>query len=185
MTRRCAGSSRRSHTKSRKGCRTCKQRHIRCDEGFPQWSVAYPSTSCPDLWHIISHNCTKHKVRCDYLEKTGSEIRIQNEESEQACSKLTFDWESQVQLWQSTGNPLNPGLNAFSLSLTYEYSVTDLWLLHHLSSTCDDLRLSNSDNLTLWTHELPKWVNRGEADINHIWVHTMSAEHWQIAFSEL
>ena len=34
-----AGPSRRSHTKSRKGCKTCKRRHIRCDETFPQWCV--------------------------------------------------------------------------------------------------------------------------------------------------
>lgn len=34
-----AGPSRRSHTKSRKGCKTCKRRHIRCDETFPQWFV--------------------------------------------------------------------------------------------------------------------------------------------------
>lgn len=32
-----AGPSRRSHTKSRTGCKTCKRRHIRCDELFPQW----------------------------------------------------------------------------------------------------------------------------------------------------
>jgi len=32
-----AGPSRRSHTKSRTGCKTCKRRHIRCDETFPQW----------------------------------------------------------------------------------------------------------------------------------------------------
>jgi hypothetical protein len=29
--------SRRTHTKSRKGCQTCKNRHIRCDETAPQW----------------------------------------------------------------------------------------------------------------------------------------------------
>ena len=33
------GPTRKSHTKSRKGCRTCKRRHIRCDETFPQWYV--------------------------------------------------------------------------------------------------------------------------------------------------
>jgi len=33
------GGSRKSHTKSRKGCKTCKRRHIRCDENFPQWYV--------------------------------------------------------------------------------------------------------------------------------------------------
>lgn len=31
------GPSRKSHTKSRNGCKTCKRRHIRCDESFPQW----------------------------------------------------------------------------------------------------------------------------------------------------
>ena len=31
------GPSLRSFTKSRKGCKTCKRRHIRCDETFPQW----------------------------------------------------------------------------------------------------------------------------------------------------
>lgn len=43
------GPPRRSHTKSRKGCETCKKRHIRCDETFPQ-----------------CRNCTKHKQRCPY-----------------------------------------------------------------------------------------------------------------------
>lgn len=35
------GPPRKSHTKSRKGCRMCKKRHIRCDETFPQW-LDYP-----------------------------------------------------------------------------------------------------------------------------------------------
>jgi hypothetical protein len=35
------GPPRRSHTKSRKGCETCKRRHIRCDENFPQWYVSH------------------------------------------------------------------------------------------------------------------------------------------------
>ena len=35
------GPSRRSHTKSRKGCKACKRGHIRCDETFPQWQVPF------------------------------------------------------------------------------------------------------------------------------------------------
>lgn len=31
------GPPRKSHTKSRKGCKVCKKEHIRCDEQFPQW----------------------------------------------------------------------------------------------------------------------------------------------------
>ena len=37
MAPHTVGATRKSHTKSRKGCRTCKRRHIRCDETFPQW----------------------------------------------------------------------------------------------------------------------------------------------------
>jgi hypothetical protein len=67
-----------------------------------------------------------------------------------------FDWENQLEYWQSTGSSLNLDLNAFPLSSTYEYSNTNLWLLHHLSTVCEDFRLSNLDNLTFWTHGLPK-----------------------------
>ncbi|PNS17385.1 hypothetical protein CAC42_7068 [Sphaceloma murrayae] len=56
MAVRGGGPSRRSHTKSRKGCKTCKRRHIRCDESFPQ-----------------CRNCTKHHVRCDYMDATTPE----------------------------------------------------------------------------------------------------------------
>ncbi|KAG9801586.1 hypothetical protein KCU63_g24987, partial [Aureobasidium melanogenum] len=55
-----AGPSRRSHTKSRTGCKTCKRRHIRCDETFPQ-----------------CRNCTKHQVRCDYMDQQRPEADIQ------------------------------------------------------------------------------------------------------------
>jgi len=37
MINQVPGPSRRSHTKSRRGCQTCKRRHIRCDESTPQW----------------------------------------------------------------------------------------------------------------------------------------------------
>ncbi|PNH44799.1 hypothetical protein VD0004_g2936 [Verticillium dahliae] len=43
--------SRRSHPKSRTGCRTCKKRKIKCDEHKP---------SC--------RNCIKHAVACDFLQ---------------------------------------------------------------------------------------------------------------------
>ena len=44
-------TTRRKHHKSRRGCTTCKQRHIRCDEAFP---------SCL--------NCFKHRSACHYPE---------------------------------------------------------------------------------------------------------------------
>ena len=40
---------RRKHQKSRRGCSTCKRRHIRCDEGFPR-----------------CQNCITHRSSCSY-----------------------------------------------------------------------------------------------------------------------
>lgn len=40
---------RRKHQKSRRGCTTCKKRHIRCDETFPRCD-----------------NCTKYQSDCNY-----------------------------------------------------------------------------------------------------------------------
>ncbi|KAJ5167318.1 uncharacterized protein N7482_006099 [Penicillium canariense] len=50
------GPPRKSHTKSRNGCKTCKRRHIRCDETFPQ-----------------CRNCTKHNCRCDYQDVAAAQ----------------------------------------------------------------------------------------------------------------
>ncbi|KAJ5342394.1 hypothetical protein N7541_011518 [Penicillium brevicompactum] len=41
--------SRRSHTKSRKGCLECKRRHVKCDEGVPKCSL-----------------CRKRRLECSY-----------------------------------------------------------------------------------------------------------------------
>ena len=46
------GPPRKSHTKSRNGCKTCKRRHIRCDENFPQWYV--PAPYDVGVAHLIS-----------------------------------------------------------------------------------------------------------------------------------
>ncbi|KLU90167.1 hypothetical protein MAPG_09133 [Magnaporthiopsis poae ATCC 64411] len=47
--------NRRSHAKSRTGCRTCKRRRIKCDENRP---------SC--------RNCVKHGVTCDFVQSDAS-----------------------------------------------------------------------------------------------------------------
>ncbi|KAE8146225.1 gamma-glutamyltranspeptidase-domain-containing protein [Aspergillus avenaceus] len=46
--------SRRSHTKSRKGCLQCKRRHVKCDEELPRCSL-----------------CQKRKLQCTYPEGDG------------------------------------------------------------------------------------------------------------------
>ncbi|KAL6884438.1 hypothetical protein GGI43DRAFT_419517 [Trichoderma evansii] len=54
--------SRRSHPKSKTGCRVCKRRKVKCDEGRP---------SC--------RNCIKHAVQCDFTHgQTESRVDIQH-----------------------------------------------------------------------------------------------------------
>ncbi|PPJ57282.1 hypothetical protein CBER1_11534 [Cercospora berteroae] len=135
------GPSRRSHTKSRKGCKTCKRRHIRCDETFPQ-----------------CRNCTKHQVRCDYMETIGSEAESQSspEQTHLAFSPAT---ESRIDLWQQTGSFPFPGLQVFPPPQTHEYSKNDLRLIHHLSGISHDLMLKGTTNLTIWTAKVPKFLS--------------------------
>lgn len=133
-----AGPSRRSHTKSRKGCKTCKRRHIRCDETFPQ-----------------CRNCTKHQVRCDYLENVGSDTEGQSS-PEQPCVLLTPSSESRLEQWQQTGGFPYPDLQVFPPPPTQEYSKNDLRLIHHLSTISNDLMLKGTSNMTVWTQKIPK-----------------------------
>ncbi|KAF2162171.1 hypothetical protein M409DRAFT_27551 [Zasmidium cellare ATCC 36951] len=135
------GPSRRSHTKSRKGCKTCKRRHIRCDETFPQ-----------------CRNCTKHQVRCDYMESVGSDAESQSS-PEQASLVFTPSTENRIDLWQQTGSFPYPGLQVFPPPQTHEYSKNELRLMDHLSSISSDLMLKGTTNLTIWTQKVPKFLS--------------------------
>ena len=95
----------------------------------------------------------------------GSDTQSQSGSPEQLSLAFTPSAESRVDLWQQTGSFPYPDLNVFPPPSTHEYSKTDLGLIHHLSSISNDLLLNNSNNLTLWTHKLPKWViSAGETD---------------------
>ena len=58
---------RKTHAKSRRGCTTCKQRHLRCDEAFPR-----------------CYNCFKHRSECHYpkahyLAKSQNKVAVENQ----------------------------------------------------------------------------------------------------------
>ncbi|WPH03520.1 Hypothetical protein R9X50_00640000 [Acrodontium crateriforme] len=136
-----AGPSRRSHTKSRKGCKTCKRRHIRCDETFPQ-----------------CRNCTKHQVRCDYSEGIGSDTESQRQSPEQPSVMLTPGSESRIRQWEETNTFPYPALEIFPPPQTQEYSKNELRLIHHLSSMSNDLLMKGTSDLTVWTTQLPRFL---------------------------
>ncbi|CAK4030053.1 related to UPC2 Regulatory involved in control of sterol uptake [Lecanosticta acicola] len=135
------GPSRRSHTKSRKGCKTCKRRHIRCDETFPQ-----------------CRNCTKHQVRCDYMETVGADAEGQSS-PEQPSLVFTPGTESRIDLWQQTGSFPYPNLQVFPPPQTHEYSKNELRLIHHISSISNDLVVKGTTNLTIWTQKVSKFLS--------------------------
>ncbi len=57
---------RRHHHRSRNGCISCKQRHMRCDESKPFWLVK-PKSFQPDPMIIVSsRNCLKNGSSCGY-----------------------------------------------------------------------------------------------------------------------
>jgi hypothetical protein len=92
------------------------------------------------------------------MESMGSDTQSQSGSPEQHPLTFTPGAESRVEHWQQTGSFPYPDLNVFPPPSTHEYSKTDLGLIHHLSSISNDLLLNNSNNLTLWTHKLPKSV---------------------------
>lgn len=57
MTDDRRGPRRRRHRNSRLGCATCKRRRVKCSEDLP---------AC--------NNCVKHRVHCDYLNYSASQI---------------------------------------------------------------------------------------------------------------
>lgn len=136
------GPPRRSHTKSRKGCDTCKRRHIRCDENFPQ-----------------CRNCTKHKIRCPY-----NDIPVPDDRSttpDKPDLMWTPEIEATIHQWQQTGDFPFPSLNIFPTPAPQYLSVEDLRLIHHVASISHELGTIDANSFTLWTRQIPTIIRIG------------------------
>lgn len=105
-----------------------------------------------------SRNCTKHQVRCDYMENIGSDTDSQSS-PEQTQLSFSPGTESRIDLWQQTGSFPYPGLQVFPPPQTHEYTKNDLRLIHHLSAISNDLMLKGTSNLTIWTQKVPKFLS--------------------------
>ncbi|KAJ5365682.1 hypothetical protein N7517_008568 [Penicillium concentricum] len=134
------GPPRKSHTKSRTGCKTCKRRHIRCDETFPQ-----------------CRNCTKHNCRCDYQDaatprgsppapRRGPDLLI------------SPDIEMEIDSWHRTGVPPYPELLQCPRSGWSGLSRTDLRLIHHIIGLSIDLHRRGLSGCTVWAQKMPNFL---------------------------
>lgn len=136
------GPPRRSHTKSRKGCETCKRRHIRCDESFPQ-----------------CRNCTKHNCRCPYMDMPPQDERASS--PERADLLWTSAIEAEIQTWQQTGTFPFPDLYIYPAPQPHFYSMEDLRLIHHVASVSSELSIHGAGNFTIWTRQVPLFIKIG------------------------
>ncbi|EEH34258.2 hypothetical protein PAAG_05307 [Paracoccidioides lutzii Pb01] len=131
------GPPRKSHTKSRKGCKTCKRRHIRCDETTPQ-----------------CRNCTKHNCRCDYMDNV---IVRDQAPAQRVGPDLLMSPEIDIEIdeWLKTGNPPFPELQLSSRAYWFKFSRTDLRLIHHIAGLSIDLHRRGYSNCTVWAQKMP------------------------------
>lgn len=136
------GPPRRSHTKSRKGCETCKRRHIRCDETFPQ-----------------CRNCTKHKIRCPYNDITVADDRSVSPDRPELM--WTPQIEADIARWQQTGVFPFPALNIYPEPNPQYLTVESLRLIYHVASICQQLRSISADGFTIWTRQIPTIIGIG------------------------
>ncbi|KAF1998356.1 hypothetical protein P154DRAFT_439388 [Amniculicola lignicola CBS 123094] len=136
------GPSRRSHTKSRKGCKTCKKRHIRCDETFPQ-----------------CRNCTKHQVRCDYMDNPTAMVPESPKSPQQPNLLWTPEIDATIELWRQTGEFPFPEMRVYPQPQWRAYPKTDLRLIHHLSSISNEMFRNRTSKLTIWTDLMPKFLS--------------------------
>ncbi|GES62287.1 C6 transcription factor RosA-like protein [Aspergillus terreus] len=135
------GPPRKSHTKSRFGCKTCKRRHIRCDETFPQ-----------------CRNCTKHNCRCDYMDVAA----IHDESSAARKSPdllMSAEIELEIKNWHITGVAPFPELVHFPRSSWSKLSRTDLRLVHHIIGLSIDLHRRGLSNCTIWAQKMPIFLS--------------------------
>ncbi|KAJ5259443.1 hypothetical protein N7478_012424 [Penicillium angulare] len=134
------GPPRKSHTKSRNGCKTCKRRHIRCDETFPQ-----------------CRNCTKHNCRCDYQDMAAAQV------SPPASRRgpdllMSPEIEMEIDEWHRTGIPPYHELAQCPQSGWSHLSRADLRLVHHIIGLSIDLHRRGLSNCTVWAQKMPNFL---------------------------
>ncbi|KAF3249469.1 hypothetical protein TWF192_005542 [Orbilia oligospora] len=129
--------SRKSHTKSRKGCKTCKRRHIRCDETFPQ-----------------CRNCTKHNVRCDYMDAPPPS---DDSNSLPPSTPVSPEYMSQ-DLWRRSQVPMlrsTTHLSPYDAPTMRPRSSQDMRLLHDISRIASHMQMADPVLYRVWAREIP------------------------------
>ncbi|KAH6717726.1 hypothetical protein BKA61DRAFT_476235 [Leptodontidium sp. MPI-SDFR-AT-0119] len=107
-------SARKTHRKTRTGCRTCKQRKIKCDEQRP---------SC--------NNCIKHSVQCDFLasQAFGGGNGLPHNSVQSSHASPHGGSASNFVVGSPDGGP-SSGLNLLDLELLHNYVTSTAFTIH-------------------------------------------------------
>ncbi|KAL7627967.1 hypothetical protein AAE478_002163 [Parahypoxylon ruwenzoriense] len=147
---------RRSHKKSRAGCRRCKARKIKCDEVHPRCG-----------------NCTKHGVACDFehpsIVDALSPAAVETPRPPTSASASNCDSPSTSTLpptpsaASSTPLPLYRNPEPLPLTTTTKSSrMMELKLLHHYTTiTCETLAISSPVSERIWRDTVPNLAFTG------------------------
>ncbi|OJK00353.1 hypothetical protein ASPACDRAFT_1855928 [Aspergillus aculeatus ATCC 16872] len=146
---------RKSHRKSRNGCRTCKSRHVKCDEMKPECS-----------------NCLNHSVQCMYgpslkdaqpaVANTRKTSRARAEPPGINTFKIQFVEFNYVNVSAAPAAPAaRPAEeNREPVSTDPAFCLEDFELQHFfLSSTCLSL-MEDAPSLTFWQSVVPRTAFR-------------------------
>jgi hypothetical protein len=119
------------------------------------------SSLCPlvisDAKGPISRNCTKHQVRCDYMDQQRPEAEVQAPPDHMPLPSSP-GVEHMLDVWQQTGSFPYPELQVFPPPGPQSHSRIELRLIQHLSSISRSLLMNSTSDITVWTSKVPKCV---------------------------
>jgi hypothetical protein len=106
-----------------------------------------------------SRNCTKHQVRCDYMDSPTAMMPDSPGHTPQQPNLLwTPEIETTIELWRQTGEFPFPELRVYPQPQWQALSTVDLRLIHHLSSISNEMFRNRTSRSTLWTDMMPKYA---------------------------
>lgn len=99
---------------------------------------------------LSSRNCTKHNVRCDYMETAMAEG------VPDLC--ITPQIQRELDTWRHTTAFPFPSLGLEHPPSPSLYGANDLRLVHHIASIANDMQVVDaSSRYALWTRRIPMY----------------------------
>ena len=91
-----------------------------------------------------SKNCTKHNVRCPYIDTP-----------EEPDLLWTPKIEAEIDHWQKTGIFPFPELSIYPQPNPQAFSAEDLRLMHHVVGISTELGMIDAGSFTIWANQIP------------------------------